>query len=123
MFLTENSGLLKNLIPGDIVMADRGLPIQDAVGLFCAEVKIPAFTEGRKQLSAYDLEQTRNIAHVRIHVERVIGTLRQKYKILQNTVPVSMLVNRTPDRPATIDQIVTVCCALVNICPSVVPLE
>jgi hypothetical protein len=49
--LTENCDLLSKLLPGDIVLADRGFDIQDSVGLHCAEVKIPAFTRGKKQLS------------------------------------------------------------------------
>ncbi|XP_066913333.1 uncharacterized protein [Clytia hemisphaerica] len=47
VYLTENSGLLKNLIPGDVVMADRGFTISDSVGLYCAELKIPEFTKGK----------------------------------------------------------------------------
>lgn len=43
-----------------------------------AQVKIPAFS----QLAPVDLETTRKIAHVRIHVERVIGSVHQKYCIL-----------------------------------------
>lgn len=67
-YLTENSTFLDNLLPGDLVLADRGFNIHESVGLMCAEVKIPAFTKGKKQLSAYDVESTRKIAHVRIHV-------------------------------------------------------
>jgi len=44
VYLTENCGLLKNLIPGDVDMADRGFTIKDSVGLYCAELKIPEFT-------------------------------------------------------------------------------
>ena len=32
--LTENSGLLQHLLPGDIALADRGFTIQNSVGLF-----------------------------------------------------------------------------------------
>ena len=42
-------------------------------------VKMPAFTKGRSQLSALDVESTRGLASVRIHVERVIGMTRHKY--------------------------------------------
>ena len=34
--LTENCGLLKKLLPGDMILADRGFTIQDSVGLYCA---------------------------------------------------------------------------------------
>ena len=30
-------------------------------------------------MNAFEIESTRNIAHVRIHVERVIGLVRNKY--------------------------------------------
>lgn len=38
----------------------------------CAKVNTPAFTKGKKQFSAYDVESTCKIANVRIHFERVI---------------------------------------------------
>ncbi|KAF7650637.1 hypothetical protein LDENG_00122910, partial [Lucifuga dentata] len=55
--LTQNSGFLDNLLPGDIVLADRGFDIQESVGMLCAE-------EGRYQLAARDVEETRKIAHL-----------------------------------------------------------
>ena len=45
--LTENCGILELLLPGDKVLADRGFNIQEAVGLYCAEVKMPPFTKGK----------------------------------------------------------------------------
>ena len=76
-YVTNNSGFLNKLLPGDVVLADRGFDIQESVGLMCAEVKIPSFTKGRKQLSAIDVESSRAIANVRIHVERVIGLYKK----------------------------------------------
>ena len=46
--LTEGCGLLRRLLPGDVVLADRGFTIQESVGMFCAEVKTPPFTRGKK---------------------------------------------------------------------------
>ncbi|KAK0155521.1 hypothetical protein N1851_002110 [Merluccius polli] len=77
--LTENCGFLDNIVPGDLVLADRAFNIQATLGCRMAHVKIPAFTRGKSQLAPVDLETTRKIAHVRIHVERVIGSVRQKY--------------------------------------------
>lgn len=56
-----------------------------------AQVKVPAFLKGKKQLDPIDIEDTRKLASVRIHVERVIGMLRQKYKILHNLLPIMLL--------------------------------
>ena len=75
--LTGNCGLLDKLLPGDTILADRGFDIKDSVGLYCATVKLPSFTKGKKQLTGIDVEQTRRIANIRIHVERVIGNVRK----------------------------------------------
>ena len=121
--LTENCGLLKLLNPGDQVMADRGFTIEDSVGMYCAKLVIPSFTRGKKQLRRQELEQSRQIANVRIHVERVIGLLRQKYTILQSTLHITLLKHDTDEKESMIDRIVSVCCALCNCCKSVVPLN
>ena len=88
-YLTEHCGMLNYLLPGDIVLADRGFDISDSVGMQQAHLHIPAFTKGKTQLSALEVEQTRSIANVRIHVERVIGNVRQKFSILQGLYPLT----------------------------------
>lgn len=122
--ITEDSGLLNNLLPGDVVLADRGFNIGDSVGLFCASLKIPAFTKGKKQLSAHEVEETRKIASVRIHVERVIGLVRRKYQILQSrAMPIEHMLTKPGETLALVDKIGIICCALTNLSESVVPVE
>ena len=69
-FITEHCRLLGKLLPGDLVLADGGLDIADSCGLYGARLKIPAFTKGRPQFSPLEIESTREIANVRIHVEK-----------------------------------------------------
>ena len=42
--VTENSGVLRKLLPGGIVLADRGFDITDSVGFYQAKLYIPSFT-------------------------------------------------------------------------------
>ena len=123
-YLTEKRGLLNNLKPGDLIMADRGFTISESVGMYQAKLAIPAFTRGKNQLHPVDVEHTRGIANVRIHVERVIGLLRQKYTILQGTLPIDYLTrsDETSKCPV-IDKMIRVCAALTNLCPYIVPFE
>ena len=55
-YITEHCGILDKLLAGDLVLADRGFTIQDSVGLHCAEVKMPHFTKGKKQLSRCEID-------------------------------------------------------------------
>lgn len=119
--ITENCGLLDLLSHGDVVLADRGFDIADTLGLYCAKLHIPAFTKGKKQLSAVEIESTRKLANVRIHVERVIGLVRNKYVIMKAVQPIDFVTCKPGDPYTPLDKIVTVCCALTNLCPSVVP--
>lgn len=121
-YLTEHSQFLSNLVPGDLILADRGFDIGDSVGSYCSTIKTPAFTRGKSHLTGIEVEQTRKIANVRIHVERVIGNIRKKYSILSDTQPIDFLLS-SEDSNSLLDQIVCVSCALNNICSSVIPFN
>ena len=113
---------MKNTLPGVAVLADRGFDIADSIGFYCRELKIPAFTKSKSQLSSLDVETTRRIASVRIHVERVIGLLRNKYKVLQSILPLDYLIT-AKNGLCTTEKMAVVCCALSNVCDFVVPIE
>lgn len=109
--ITKESGFLKLLEPRDEVLADRGFLIRDELAAYGATLRIPHFTKGKKQLSAQEVDTSRQLSRVRIHVERVIGRWKN-FKILQTVIPVSQ-VN-------ILDDVVIVCGALTNLCKSVV---
>lgn len=107
-----------------MILADSEFTVHDGAGLYCAEVKIPAFTKRKAQLTRQEVDTTHEITHVRIHVERVIGPLKSKYRFLKSIFPVSLLMcNPGDENDSVIDIIVTVCAALCNCCESVVPFE
>ena len=75
-------------------MADRGFNIEESVAAMGgATLVIPAFTRGtcRDQLSANEIEDTRKLANKRIHVERVIGSIRQRYSATGVTMYIKRL--------------------------------
>lgn len=119
--ITVNSGFLNLLSSGDSVLADRGFTLSDDLAVFGAKLEIPAFTGGKKQLSIAEVERSKRLSKVRIHVERVIGLLKQKYTLLQGKLPINLLKRNKDCDYAFIDKIVTVCCALTNLSPSIVP--
>ena len=121
--MTQESGFLKKLLPGDIVLADCGFDITEVVAMAQASLHIPAFTKGKSQLSPLEVENTRKLANVHIHVERVIGATRQHFSILMYTLPTHYVIKKSPQDIPTIDKIVLVCSALNNLCVSVVPFE
>ena len=121
--ITHHSGFLEKIEYGDSILADRGFDIADDLAVHGARLQIPSFMRGKQQLSMHDVEVSKKLAKVRIHVERVIGLLKNKYKILQGTLPIQVLKHKHDTREyANIDRILTVCAALINLCPSVVPL-
>ena len=88
-----------------------------------ARLHLPTYTNGKKQLSAMKIEETRVIANVRIHVECVIGSIRQKYCILQSTLLIQFIIRRAGEDIPLIDRIVVICSTLNIICDTVVPFN
>ena len=118
--ITQKSGFLDKISYGDVVMADRGFNIADDLAIRGAYLEIPAFTRVKKQLSMAEVEKTRQLARLRIHVERVIGLLRNKYTILQGVLPITLVKRPSDTNVATIDKVVTVAAALTNTSSSIV---
>lgn len=46
-YITEHSGFMNKIEPGDYVLADRGFLIEETLNLFGAKLNIPAFTKGK----------------------------------------------------------------------------
>ena len=89
-----------------------------------SELFIPAFTEGQKQLIAKEVETTRQIATVTIHIERIIGEIKNRFRILDDPLPItfikSLIDECGEDLVPTIDKLVTVCASLVNLSSGIV---
>lgn len=120
----EDSGFLEYLLLGDVVLADRGFTVHEAVALQNAELKVPSFLGKKSQLSNVEVDMSRDLARVRVHVERVIGALKQRFSILHTTLSHQCfgVTGTKEERVSIIDKMVNVACALYNTCPSVVPL-
>ena len=103
-----------------IINADRGFTISDDIALFGAKLKIPAFTRGKTQLTQKEVETSQQLSRVRIHVERVIGLMKNKFTILKGPIPVQLLKHSNDEVIANIDKILTVCAALTNLSNTVV---
>ena len=119
--ITNNCGLMNNLLPGDVILADRGFTIEQCVSMYCARIMLPPFTKGKPQLSKFEDDSARSLSQLRIHVERVIGMVKQKYTFLESTLPINMIMCAEDNDVSIIDKIVTI--ALCNICDSIVPIE
>lgn len=104
--ITSRSGLLEQLKPGDLIVADKGFTIQNILpeGVHLnipPRLMNPQFTPSENRL-------TTDIARARIHVERAIERIKG-YRILRH-VPQHM-------KPS-ITTIFQTCCWLVNLqCP------
>ena len=77
-------------------------------------------------MSAKEVLQSRAVARVQIHVERLIGMVKQKYTILDGFLPISFVKNdqdSTSCDKTTADKLIVICCVLVNLCESIVPID
>ena len=90
-----------------------------------AKVKTPPFIKSKKQLEKQEVDWSRELSVVRIHVERVIGLLNKSTPYITKCyIPIQLISsNDSSATESTIDKIVRVCCACINLCPSVVPQE
>lgn len=77
--VVQESGILSQMVPGDVILADKGFLIRNLLpeGV---HLNIPPFLNNGR-LTASEAHRTEAIARNRIHVERAIGKIKE-FKIL-----------------------------------------
>ena len=103
--ITRVSGVLDLLEPGDTLMAEKGFEIGDMVREKGIGLNLPPFLHCSSQFSAQQIQETKQIAKLRIHVERAIRRIKE-FHIFDSPIPLNLM--------GTINQIYTVICLLVN---------
>lgn len=93
--ITEKSGFLDYIERGDHVMADRGFLINDLLLQRGAYLNMPPFTRAcnhgkGRYLTSNEIKQSKNIASLRIHVERAIQRLKS-YQFLSGTMYINSI--------------------------------
>ena len=106
------------------MLANRGFNVEDSIAYRGVTLNIAAFSRGKSQLNPKDVEATRKLANVRLHVERFIGAVRQRFKILDATSTLPTEYTRSKGgSPVLIDSIIRICCALHNVCDVIIPFN
>lgn len=128
--VVRDSGFLSHAYhqPGDQILADRGFTMKDEFGgLLGVELITPAFIKGKAQFSACEVHQSRFMSSVRIHIERVIGQLKQRFAILQGVIPIRFVKSLKDEVEevdnTSIDKVVRCCAVLTNLSDSIVYRE
>ena len=110
-YICQNSGFYRLLEYGDEIMADRGFQIkEDLLHHYCT-LSIPPGARVKSQMTAKECKKTKEVANLRIHVERAINRLKY-FRILKNTFPITML--------PFADDIIRTCAAICNIQPPLI---
>lgn len=106
--LTKNCGILDLCEVGDAIMADKGFVISDLTTPKGIHLIIPPFKKKNKQMSRSDVLLTREIAHLRIHVERQMERIKN-FHIFEGVMQLSMA--------SQCSKIWKICVALTNLLP------
>lgn len=109
--ITKLSGLVDLCEVGDAIMVDKGFQISDLTTPKGVQLIIPPFKKKDRQLSKREVEQTRNIANLRIHVERQMERIKN-FRILHGVLPITMSPQMT--------KIWKICVRLTNLHPQLV---
>ncbi|XP_046404831.1 uncharacterized protein LOC124170176 [Ischnura elegans] len=105
----ENSGFMEKVPPNSVVMADRGFKHASKAlkTKNCILVRPPSVTSGSFP-SAEEVIETKKIASLRIHVERVISRVREFEFLKAHSV-----IDRSLHRYT--DEVMEIVCGLINL--------
>ena len=93
--ISIDSDFFDKISMGDCILADRGFTF-------------------KKELSGKEVDTSRQLSNVRIHVEKVIRQVK-KFSMLQNIVPITQI--------DLLDDIMVIVCAIINLNKSIVSTQ
>ncbi|XP_046550060.1 uncharacterized protein LOC124259883 [Haliotis rubra] len=109
--ITKLSGLVELCEEGDAIMADKGFLISDFTTPRGIDLIIPPFKTKKQQMTQHEVNVTKKIASLRIHVERQMERIKN-FRILQGTIPITMA--------SQVTKIWHICVCLTNLQPPLV---
>jgi len=104
--IVKETGILNLLEKGDSVMANKGFTNQDLLDPLGVTLNMPPKQESNRQLLRQEVEQTRRIVTMKIHIERKMEQ-KKNFRILQGVIPATEWHNA--------NNIVLICAALSNL--------
>ena len=103
--ITKLNGLVDLIEEGDAVMADKGFTIEKMLKEKKATLNIPPFLISGHRFTPAQVNETQEIAKVRIHVERAINRIKVN-KLFSSPMPLALT--------GSVNQIWTVATLLTN---------
>lgn len=110
--LTKKCGILDLCEEGYSIMADKGFLISDLTTPKGINLIMPPFKVANSKFSKRQVQQTRDIANARIHVERQMERIK-KIRIVQGVMPITISTRAS--------KIWKMCARLTNLQPPLVP--
>jgi hypothetical protein len=103
--ITKLSEFLDHIEPGDDVMADKGFTIRKLLAEKDVTLNIPPFLSSNGRFTGKEIQDTEQIACLRIHVERMNKQIKENH-LFDSSVPISLA--------GSINQLWTVACLIGN---------
>ena len=89
-FITKDTNIAARFTPGYSVLFDKGFTVQDLFLQYKVTARIPPFVRSKRQLNPLEVAVGKRIARARIHIERIIGRLKE-LRLLDHTLPLKLV--------------------------------
>lgn len=106
--ITTESGILDKNLSEYLVHSDRVSNTTEDFAFKGAQLIVPDFTKGRRHV-----EKSRMMYRARIHIEIVIGRLKD-FKIIKNSLPINFVKKKNQTVKWLVDNINAVVAVIVN---------
>ena len=104
-FITEDTNIAAQFTPGYSVLFDKGFNVQDLFLQYKVTAGISFFVRSKRQLTPSKVAVGRQIARARIHIERIIGQLKE-FGLLDDALPLNLF--------DLVDEMWIIACAITN---------